>query len=230
MCQHYRWVGGKNGDGILCYVTNVINYVSFLIISPFFRQIELHHLFFNIIFALLKSTISNMNERERKFKIIDNYYKSHYEELRSFVCKRIGDIYESEDIVQNVFLRLLSSDKMLSTVTLPCLIYTTARNLIYDYWRHHSSVDEYEHYYKAVSSDGEDSVSSVMSVTEITDILEKGIARLTDKQRNIYRLSIFDDLKVSEISYTLGVNYKYVENNLGVARKEIRQYVNRMLA
>ena len=171
-----------------------------------------------------------MNERKTNFEIIDAYYKSHYEELRAFVSKRIGDIAESEDIVQNVFLRLLSSDKMISTITLPCLIYTTARNLVYDYWRHHRSVGEYEHFFKSVSDEGTDSVSSVMSATEIINILEKGVARLADKKRNIYKMSIYEGLKVSEISDILGENYKYVENNLGAARKEIRQYVKRILA
>ena len=37
---------------------------------------------------------------------------------------------------QNIFLRLLQMDKMISSVTLPCLVYTVARNLICDYWRH----------------------------------------------------------------------------------------------
>ena len=73
-------------------------------------------------------------------------------------------------------------------------------------------------------------VASVFSVTEITEILERGIARLTDNQRQVYRMNFFDDLPVSTISKTLNLNYKSVEHRLGSARKEVRKYVERMLA
>ncbi len=43
-------------------------------------------------------------------------------------------------------------------------------------------------------------------------------------------MCIYDGMKVSEISKTLGENYKRVENYLGAARKEVRQYVDKMLA
>ena len=140
-----------------------------------------------------------------------------------------GQTIVLKDIVQNVFLRLLRSDKMITTITLPCLVYTIARNLIFDYWRHHQSVEEYEHFFVRQSSSEMD-VASIYSATEINEILERGIARLTDNQRVIYRMNIYEGKKVSEISETLHLSYKSVENRLGSARKEIRQYVKRMLA
>ena len=81
-----------------------------------------------------------------KNEIIAEYYSRHYEELKNFVGKRLAFDEATEDIVQNVFLRLLSSHKMITEVTLPCLVYTTARNLICDFWRHRRTIEEYEHY------------------------------------------------------------------------------------
>lgn len=43
-------------------------------------------------------------------------------------------------------------------------------------------------------------------------------------------MNIYDDLAVSEISKTLNMNYKSVENKLGSARKVIRKYMSKMLA
>lgn len=164
------------------------------------------------------------------FTVIADFYTGHYDEIVAFVCSRILDYDEAEDIVQNIFVRLLNTDKMITPVTLPNLIYTIARNMIYDYWRHRKSVDEYEHYIACRMTQEKGNSMSVYSINEIAELLERGIARLADKQQVIYKMSIYGGLKISEISDTLNINYKSAENRLGLARKEIRRYMARMLA
>jgi len=171
-----------------------------------------------------------METQKRKENIIAHYYALHHEELLGFVAKRLQYAAEAEDIVQDVFVRLLRSDKMITPVTLPCLVYTIARNLIFDYWRHKKIADEYEHYIVKIKSGNLTDAASVYGVAEITEILERGIARLNDRQRIVYRMDVFEGKKVSEISRDLNQNYKSVENRLGCARKEVRRYVKRMLA
>lgn len=186
---------------------------------------------FFIIFAMpSKGSKMIMEEQQGKRRIIADYYTAHFDELLGFVYKQVKNADDAEDIVQNVFLRLLNSDKMISLITLPCLVYTIARNLIYDHWRRHRIFDEYERYLQSSINDNDIDVASVFSVAEITEILERGIARLTDNQRQVYRMNFFDDLPVSTISKTLNLNYKSVEHRLGSARKEVRKYVERMLA
>ena len=186
---------------------------------------------FFIIFAMpSKGSNLIMEEQQRKKRIISDYYTAHYDELLGFVNKQVKNADDAEDIVQNVFLRLLNTDKMISIITLPCLVYTVARNLIFDHWRRHRIFDEYEHYLQSSTHDDNIDVASIYSATEITEILERGIARLSDNQRQVYRMNFFDDLPVSVISKTLNLNYKSVEHRLGSARKEVRQYVVRMLA
>ncbi|EFI49369.1 RNA polymerase sigma factor [Segatella oris] len=166
------------------------------------------------------------------FSVIADYYRRHYEEVRLFVAKRLmqhGE--EAEDIVQNVFLKLMTADKMITPVTLPCLVYTTARNLICDYWRHRHYVDNYEHYIKSNGlKTTDDNPMSVCSVAETQEFLEQGIARLTVRQQRVYRLHIYQGMKVSEISKTLAVKYKSVEHCLGDARKGVREFMKRELA
>ena len=52
---------------------------------------------------------------------------THRDELLAYVSSRLGGSSMSEDIVQNVFLRLLTTDKMVTPETLPALIYTITR-------------------------------------------------------------------------------------------------------
>lgn len=157
-------------------------------------------------------------------QLITNYYITHRDELLAFASSRLGDSRLAEDIVQDVFLRLLSTDKMITEVTLPALAYTITRNLINDYYRRHTTYEQYEHYIKGVCSEVTTS-ESVFSAFEIMERLERGLVRLPENCREIYRLHIYGGMKVGEISRELGEGYKSVEHRLGTARKVMREYL-----
>ena len=157
-------------------------------------------------------------------QLITNYYIAHRDELLAFACSRLGDSRLAEDIVQDVFLRLLSTDKMITEVTLPALVYTITRNLINDYYRRHTTYEQYEHYIKGVCSEVT-TLESVFSAFEIMERLERGLVRLPENCREIYRLHIYGGMKVGEISRELGEGYKSVEHRLGTARKVMREYL-----
>ena len=152
-------------------------------------------------------------------QLISNYYIAHRDELLAFASSRLA-----EDIVQDVFLRLLSTDKMITEVTLPALVYTITRNLINDYYRRHTTYEQYEHYIKGVCSEVT-TMDSVFSAFEIMERLERGLVRLPENCREIYRLHIYGGMKVGEISRELGEGYKSVEHRLGTARKVMREYL-----
>jgi RNA polymerase sigma-70 factor (ECF subfamily) len=161
-----------------------------------------------------------------KHTLITNYYIAHRDELLAYAVSRLGDSCLAEDIVQNVFLRLLTSDKVISAVTLPALVFAMTRNQVYDYFRHHIAVEQYEHYIKGVCSELTTD-ESILSAREVMEQLERGLARVPENCREIYRLHIYDGMKVGEISRELGEGYKSVEHRLGAARKAIRQYLQK---
>ena len=157
-----------------------------------------------------------------KFLTLTNYYVTHRDELLAYASSRLGNSVEAEDLVQNVLLRLLTSDKMITDITLPALVYTAARHLIADVYRRRTHFEAYEHYLKNTDSIDE-SAESVLSIRDITEQLEHGLARVPENCREIYRLHIYGGMKVAEISERLGGGYKSVEHRLGTARKLVRQ-------
>ena len=158
--------------------------------------------------------------------LLETYYTDHRDELLAFVSSRLGGSEESEDIVQNVFLRLLTTDKMITEITLPALVYTITRNLITDYYRRRHTYEAFEHFIKG-SSEEDDSMESVFSARELTELLERGLVRVPENCREVYRLHIYGGMKVSEISQAIGEGYKSVEHRLGTARKAVRQYLRK---
>lgn len=153
----------------------------------------------HIVFFLIFAT-EIMKKQDNTYRYIAEYYSAHREEMCAFAAKRLKFAYEAEDIVHNVFLRLLTIDKMISPVTLPCLVYTMMRNLIFDNWRHHKSIDEYEHVLAVTERVDRQDAASVFSASELNSLLERGIARLSDRQREVYRMNVIDGMKVDRKS------------------------------
>ena len=166
-----------------------------------------------------------MNNNE----LISNYYARHRGEIIDFITVRVADADEAEDMVQDLFLRLLRSRQLISPITLPCLVYTMARHSIADYYRRRRIRDEYEHFLtKNTDSIGE--MESVISAHQLMERMERTLARLPEACGRIYRLHIYDGLKVSDIAQQLALPYKQVENRLGQARKAVRQQFTSLTA
>ena len=157
-------------------------------------------------------------------KLISDYYTLHRAELLAYASSRLGDKDEAEDLVQNTFLRLLTTDKMLTEQTLPALVFTICRNLVSDYYRRRAFRYEYEHYIQS-SGEGFSTMESVFFAADIIERMEHGLARIPKNCRHIYRLHNLEGMRVSEISEQTGEKYKTVENRLGLARRQMRAYL-----
>lgn len=156
--------------------------------------------------------------------LIQNYYISHQEQLMHYVLKCQMSMEDAQDIVQDAFVRLLSSDKMINETTLPALARNIVANLIKDHWRHQAYIEQHERYIKHTSSQYEDG-QSILSMHETELWLQKSMARLDEKSCKIYRMSMEEGKKISEIADCLHIKYKTVENRLSMARKEVRHYM-----
>ncbi len=157
-------------------------------------------------------------------QLISNYYSEHRDEIINFIAVRIMDATEAEDIVQDIFLRLLRGHHLMTPDTIPALVYTMARHAVSDHYRRRRVYEEYEHYiqtsdFKPQTSD----IESIYSAQQIAERMERSLARLPKACCEIYRLHIYDGMKVSAIAKELSLPYKQVENRLGQARKAVRQ-------
>ena len=159
-------------------------------------------------------------------QLLSNYYSMHRDELVSFIAVRTVDTIEAEDIVQDIFLRLLRGQHLITPQTLPSLLHTMARHAVSDYYRRRHVHEAYEHYIQKSDAGtlmSDDSVESVFSAQQLMERMERSLARLPKACCEIYRLHIYDGMKVSDIAQELSLPYKQVENRLGQARKAVRQ-------
>jgi len=157
-----------------------------------------------------------------KQRLIAEYYTQHRSALLAYASSRLGDQDEAEDLVQDTYVRLLTSDKLLTEQTLPALVFTICRNLINDRFRRRAFRYEYQHYIQA-TEDGKTSMESAIFAADILRRMERGLARMPEQCRTIYSMHILGGMRVSEISAETGEKYKTVENRLGQARRQMRQ-------
>ena len=66
-------------------------------------------------------------------------------------------------------------------------------------------------------------MESIISAHQLIERMERTLARLPEACGRVYRLHIYDGLKVSDIAQQLALPYKQVENRLGQARKAVRR-------
>lgn len=160
-------------------------------------------------------------------EIIERYYRVHRGELVAFVSLRTHHSDETEDIVQEVFLRMLSAVRPISEETVGALAFTLCKNMVIDWYRRRTVRDDVAHELvgSAGVTTGYESAESVLSVREITEQMETGLARLPKDCQEVYRLHVYGGLKVGDICRETGEKYKTVEYRLGLARKQVRNYL-----
>lgn len=170
-------------------------------------------------------------QKSSNLDLVADCYSLYHDELILYVTARLHDAIEAEDIVQDVFVKLLEIDTPIVPGTLRQLAYKMAFNRLVDYWRRSKYEQEYEKILsKKLLNGGKFDVESIYAVKEVNDFLERGMALLCPNDRKLYRLNVCDGMRVGEIAQELQFNYKYVENHLGSARKVVRKYMKRMLA
>lgn len=162
----------------------------------------------------------------RRSDMVAGYYETARDNIVAFVERRTADRALAEDIVQDAFLRLLTSGGMIAVTTLPALAFTVVRNLLADHFRRLSCAREYAGEKVHAARHAADA-SCLCSRHEVEQWLERGMARLPERCREAYRLHVVDGMKISEIRRATGYDYKQLERNLGLARRQMRLYMKR---
>lgn len=165
------------------------------------------------------------NTTKASFKLIADSYQRYQRSVYLYIYYKIGVKEDSEDLTQDVFLKLMDYQQIFCAETIKYFIFTIARSLLTDYLRRYYKKREilscmYEHTNR-ITEDAE----SLFVARNLLFFEKRRIALLPTQRRKVYVLNRFQEKSVSDISLELNLSKRTVENHLSISRKEVREYM-----
>lgn len=146
-----------------------------------------------------------------------------------YIYRKLNGCMETEDLVQDAFLRLLEYRSMLRPETVRSFLYTIVRNLVTDYLRRHYKKQEVMACMcEGLSASVEDMESAVMA-KDLSCQEEKRVNLLSPKVRVVYSMSRFEGKTTLEIAEELSIPKRTVEGYLLTGRKVVREYMRQCI-
>ena len=161
---------------------------------------------------------------ESAFKIV---YEENKKTLISFINSYTKNIIQTEDIVQEAFIKLWGvRDSLDEKKNVVALLHKMAYNIFIDKYRKNkreqSMLDGwlYKRLMQLVEED--DDVKKIK-----INLMKKAIDKLPPKCKTIFMMNKFEQLKYAEIAVKLNISIKTVESQMGKAfgiiRKEVKE-------
>ena len=155
-------------------------------------------------------------------QMIADFYKEYQEKLVNFAVARLGNWQEAEDLVQDVFVKLMTYDGIINETTLRSFIFTITNHEIMNILRHRACRHKVE---ESVMYEQELQCSAVERVVEYHDtlrLINRCVEQLTPSCAKVYRMTLFDGKCAGEIAKELNVSKRTVESQLLTSRKKVR--------
>ena len=132
---------------------------------------------------------------ENRIKLSDRLITEYYEEYRQsvffYICRRIENRSDAEDLTQDAFLRLLEYRMMIRRDTLKYFIFTIVRNLLNDYLRRYYKRQEIDRYLYDTLPVTTVEPESRMVADELRRPESRRVSALPEQRRKVYIMSRF---------------------------------------
>lgn len=161
----------------------------------------------------------------------------HQHAVLGTVAKMTNQSSDTEDIAQQVFIRLWkSAERYQPTAKFTTFLFTITRNLVFNATRKKSGKNEYS--FDALEGKWRQSIEDKSSdsrpdksieQTELRQIIDQAISSLPEKQRLAVILRRYEQMPYEEIAETLGISVPAVKSQLFRARTALRESLGEYL-
>ncbi len=173
--------------------------------------------------ALILEKFANERTRDEAFTLLLNKYQERiYWHVRRYVLNHD----DADDLVQDIFIKIWNNlEKFRADAKLYTWIYRIASNECITFLNKKKQM-------LSVSLDDDSSAyladtlqqSSYFDANKAELKLQEAMLTLPDKQRLVFNMKYFDDLKYEEISTILGTSVGALKSSYHIAVKKIENY------
>ncbi|MEX2380654.1 MAG: RNA polymerase sigma-70 factor [Vicingaceae bacterium] len=156
-------------------------------------------------------------------------FKAYYQALCNFAYTFTEDLSVSEDIVQEIFVKLWEKRSELNIKdSIKSYLFQSTKNACFNHLKHQKVHRKFEVYSKKNDPFSQDT-SEEVNAKQLAALVDTAIEALPEKRKKVFHLSRQEGLKYKEIADKLGVSIKTVETQMGLAlkflRRELKDYL-----
>jgi RNA polymerase sigma-70 factor (family 1) len=170
------------------------------------------------------------NEADRHFEEIFNYlYKQYAGKLYGFAMRITeGDTYQSEEIVQNTFIKIWEKRATIQTrEQVFSLLCTIARNIMLNTCEHRTVELIYQNYIKKNSSQQIPVEDDNTDFDFLNEYIDRIVANMPPQRKEIFIMSKKKNLSNEEIAKQLNISISNVSTQLSIAMNYIRKWIGK---
>ena len=155
-------------------------------------------------------------------QMIADFYTAYQAELVNFATSRLGNREEGEDLVQDVFIKMMSFEGMINEAAIKSFAFTITANKIKDHLRHRIFRHKMEENTKYEMELQHSHVERMAEYHDALRMVNDSMVRLTPSCAKVYRMSLFEDMTAGDIAKEMNVSKRTIESQLFTSRKQVR--------
>ena len=164
---------------------------------------------------------------ETRTEIFTKLFAESRQALHRYIRRFVGSSETAQEIVQEAFLRTYRQRE--SVTTLRAFLFSTARNLAANEYRHRRTVE------RSALGDFDDSrvktehesPETALLRDERNRLIQEAIDRLPPQCRAAFALRVFHECSYKEVADRLGISAKTVEKHIARGLHETHSYLKR---
>lgn len=150
-------------------------------------------------------------------KLINRYYDNIF----SYLLRKVGSIELAEDLTQEVFLRLVNTlSRYRPTGKFSNYIFTIAVNAANDYFRKNKSFIQEE--FNPIDVDAGIDIEGIFIEQEQHTLLKEALGKLPDMQKDTILLRYFHNMKIKDIAKITGTNPSTVKSRISQGLNKLK--------
>ncbi|MDE7407905.1 MAG: sigma-70 family RNA polymerase sigma factor, partial [Muribaculaceae bacterium] len=165
------------------------------------------------------------HDAPRQDALIAQSYKENFKRVINFIMTRVNNVYDAENLAQDVWVKLLTCGRELTPATITSFIFRIASNLVNDYLRHIYCMRDTHNEMSFADEELAVSPEAEVMADEIAQLEQMRVKCLPAQRRIIYIMSRYEDKTVNDIADELSLSFRTVENHLRMGRRDVRNYI-----
>jgi RNA polymerase sigma-70 factor, ECF subfamily len=167
---------------------------------------------------------------DSRSEIFTKLFAETRDALHRYIRRFVGSSETAKEIVQEAFLRTYRERE--SVTTLRAFLFSTARNLAANDYRHRRTVERNaaEELGDYRVNPGSESLESELIRDERTRLIQEAIDHLPRQCRAAFTLRVFHECSYQEVAKRLGISAKTVEKHIARGLRDTNNYIKRRYA